>query len=73
MIVYNDILGKLKAAGWPTTRIRKEKIISQSTLQKLRTGDPITTESLDTICRLTGCQPGDLLSWEPDSEYSRLE
>ena len=49
MIVYKDILAKLKEAGYTTTRLRKEKILPESTITRLRNNNPITTETLDTI------------------------
>lgn len=66
MIVYNDILGKLKEAGYTTYRLRKEKIIPDSIVQRLRSGKPITTDTLDTICNLLNCQPGDLIRFEKE-------
>lgn len=64
MIIYNDILGKLKEAGYTTYRIREENILPQSVVQRLRTGKPITTDTLDTLCNLLNCQPGDLIQFE---------
>lgn len=68
MIVYHDILGKLAACGWPTTRLQREKQISNGTIIQIRAGRPITTTTIDTICRLCSCQPGDILSYVPDQE-----
>lgn len=72
MIAYNDILQKLKSAGYNTTRIRKENILPQSTLQRLREGKPITTETIDILCQLLNCQPGDILEYVPDNEESEV-
>ncbi|GEM_PF-415535 len=66
MIIYKNILSQLKDAGYNTTRIRKEKILPQSTLQRLRNSDPISTETLNIICTLLDCQPGDILEYIPD-------
>ena len=68
MILYKiDILQQLKAAGYTSYRLQKEKILADSTLQKLRNGDTrITVENLNTICGLLDCQPGDLLEWTPE-------
>lgn len=66
MIVYHDILARLASCGWPTTRLQRERMISNGTIIQIRAGKPITTATLDTICRLCRCQPGDLLSWVPD-------
>lgn len=61
MIIYKDILQKLKDTGYNTNRIRKEKILSEGTLQRLRDGRPITTETIDVICNITGCNVCDLI------------
>ncbi len=65
MIIYNDILGKLKAAGYNTNRLRTDRKLSESVIQALRTGRPITLAQLDIICDLIGCQPGDILTHKP--------
>ena len=66
MIVYKDVLGKLVQAGYTTYRIRKEKLIPENTMQKLRSGGAVTTDTLDTLCCLLKCQPGDLLQYVSD-------
>ena len=53
MIVYKDILTKLSEAGYNTTTIRKEKILSESTLTKIRNNEPIRLDSLEVISMLT--------------------
>lgn len=61
MIIYKNILQKLKDAGYNTNRIRKEGLLSEGTLQRLRDGRPITTETIDTICNLTGCKVEEII------------
>ena len=68
MIVYNDILGKLSAAGWSTYRLQRESILGNGTIIQIRAGKPITTRTIDIICGLLQCQPNELLSWRPDEE-----
>ena len=64
-IVYKiDVLAQLKAAGYAPSRIRKEKLLSESTVQKLRTGESIGWDNIETICRLLNCQPGDILEYK---------
>lgn len=53
MIVYKDILAKLSGAGYNTTIIRKDKILSESTLTKIRNNEPIRLDSLELISKLT--------------------
>ncbi|MBE6754435.1 MAG: XRE family transcriptional regulator [Ruminococcaceae bacterium] len=58
-----DVLAALKEKGITTYKIRQEKIMSESTVQKLRAGEGISWENLETLCRLLECQPGDLVEY----------
>ena len=62
-----DILAELKKKGYSTARIREEKLIGQSYLQQLRHGDLVSWKTIDTLCRLLECQPGDLVEYIEDS------
>ena len=61
-----DVLAALKEKGFTTYRIRKDKLLSESTVQKLRSRSPIAWENLETLCELLDCQPGDLVEYLPD-------
>ena len=65
MLQYKmNVLQELKNAGYSTYRIRAEKILSEGTMQRLRTGSTaITLESLGILCNILRCQPGDILEW----------
>jgi putative transcriptional regulator len=56
-----DVLTALKEAGYSSYRLRKEKLLSESTLQKLRDGIIVSTDVIEQLCGLLNCQPGDLL------------
>lgn len=66
MIIYKDIIGQLVSAGYTTYRMRKEKLLPEGTIQKLRKNGSVTTDTLDTVCRLLSCQPGDIMEYVPD-------
>ncbi len=62
-----NILSELKNAGYSSYRLRKEQVLSEGTLQKMRVGDvSIRMESLGEICGILRCQPGDLVEWVPN-------
>lgn len=61
-----DVLAALKEKGITTYQIRKEKLLSESTVQKLRAGIGVSWENLETLCRLLGCQPYDLIEYVKD-------
>ena len=48
-------------AGYNTYRLRKEKLLSESSIQFLRNGQMVSIKSLECICRLLKLQPGDII------------
>ena len=66
MLIYKDILGQLSAAGFTTYRLRKEKLLSERTIQRIRDGYPINTTTIDAICTLLNCQPDKILEYKKD-------
>ncbi len=69
MIVYEDVFKRLSDAGWSTYRLRKDGMLSEGTMTRLRNNQSVTMEAIDTICRLCKCQPGDILRYK-DTERS---
>lgn len=67
-IIYDKLLALMESKGLTTYRIRKEKIISESTLQNIREGKRITTDAVAALCDALDCQPGDILEYVPDNE-----
>lgn len=68
-----NILESLKNKGYTTYKIRKEKILGESTLQKMRTNSLLSWAELNAVCGLLDCQPGDLLEHVKDSEKMERE
>ena len=69
MIRYKiDVINELKKAGYSSTRIRNENILSQATMTAIRNGGNITTATLNIICSILKKQPGSILEWVPDAE-----
>ena len=58
-----DVLAALMEKGITTYQIRKEKLLSESIVQKLRAGIGVSWENLETLCRLLDCQPYDLIEY----------
>ena len=64
MLKYKiDILEELKQKGFTTYKLRKDKIIGEAQIQKIREGELASKETLNTICKLLNCQPGDILEY----------
>lgn len=58
-----DIIAALKNTGYNTNIIRKEKLLSEGTLQSLRKGNYISMYAIAKICKLLNCQPGDIMEY----------
>ena len=62
MLKYKiDVLEELKGKGYTSYKLRKDKIMGEAQIQKIRQG-----ETLNTICKLLQIQPGDLLEYIDD-------
>ncbi len=59
-----DVLSSLKQHGYNTTRLRREKLLGESTIQQLRTGTLVSWANIARICEMLQCQPGDILEYE---------
>jgi putative transcriptional regulator len=69
MLVYKiDVLEALKEAGYNTNRIRKEKLIPNSSMQNIRDGVMVGNIVLNTLCNLLDMQPGNIIKYVPDPE-----
>lgn len=62
-----NILSALKEKGYTPTRIRKEKIMSESTLQKFRDNEIVSIDNISRLCEILDCQPGDIIEYESDN------
>ena len=66
-IVYKiDVLAALKEAGYNTTKIRKDKIMGEAMLQKIRSGQMVSWATLETLCELLNCNVGDILNFQKE-------
>lgn len=67
-----DVIKLLKEKGYNTSRIRQDKIMGESMLQKLRQGQMVSWNTLDTLCRLLDCQPGDIIEYVDKKQSSEV-
>ena len=58
-----DVLATLKEKGYNTNKIRKEKIMGEAMLQKIRNGEMVSWSVFEKLCDLLDCQPADLIEY----------
>ena len=69
MLIYKfDVLNALKDAGYNTSRLRKEKLLGESSIQSLRRGKMIGIIALEKICELLDMQPGNIIKYTKKEE-----
>lgn len=61
-----DVLAMLSEAGWSSYRMRKERVMGERALQKIREGKLPSWAELDKLCALLRCHPVDLLEYVQD-------
>ena len=62
-----DIMQELKAKGYNTTRLRREQLLSETVITKIRRKDPsLTFDILSRLCYMLQCQPADIIEFVPD-------
>lgn len=62
-----DVLAELKVKGYPTTVLRRDKILGESAIQRLRHKQSVSYTVLARLCKMLDCQPGDILEYVPES------
>lgn len=64
-----DVLEALKAAGYTTYKLRQERILGERVIQQLRSGEIVSWKTIDTLCVLLNCQPGDIVEHLEGGEH----
>lgn len=65
-----DVLSELKLKGYTTTVLRKDKILGESAIQRLRHKKSVSYTVLARLCKMLDCQPGDILEYVPENSES---
>ena len=72
MLKYKDVLQKLKIKGYSSYYLSKHKIMGNSKIQNIRE-NKVDTKTINHICQLLNCQPGEILEYIPDNTDSADE
>ena len=72
MIVYEPFWKTLKASGESTYTLINKHRISSATIDKLRKNEPVTTTTLNDLCRILSCRIEDILLYIPSDSDQKL-
>lgn len=67
-IRYEKLFELLRQKGYSSTYWLRQNGIFPATVNKLRKNQAVTTDTINNICRLLDCQPGDITEYVPDDE-----
>ena len=65
-IKYEKLIKMLQDRGITSYTVKKAGTIGQATWKKIQQGGNIDTRTINALCRLLDCQPGDLLEYSED-------
>ena len=68
MISYKPLLSMMDAMKVTSYTIRQDEVIGQSTISAIRNGKPITTKSIDALCRYFNCKVSDVIEYVADDQ-----
>lgn len=71
MISYEPFWKTLRERNISTYQLIYEYGILPDTIQRLRSGKPVTTKTLNNLCLAIGCQIPDILEFTPGEEESK--
>lgn len=67
-IIYDKLFALLEKKGYTSYTIRKTNLIGQGTITALRNGRGLTSSTLERLCDVLDCQPGDLMEYVRDTK-----
>ena len=73
MISYDRFWDTLRDSPESTYTLIKNHRISSSTIDKLRKNKPVTTTTINDLCRILNCRIEDIVEYIPDPEPGNPE
>ena len=68
MICYDPLWKTMKERQAKTYTLRVKHGMSHATVQRLQANQPVSTHTLDKLCRILDCQLEDVAKYIPDQE-----
>jgi len=66
VISYAPLWETMKKRGATTYTLQVRGGISSSTIRRLKAGDSVSTNTLDALCKILGCELPDIVEYLPD-------
>lgn len=69
-ICYDKVFKLMELRGFNKNYLRKNGLYA-ATVDKLIKGGTVDTDTINKLCRILDCQPGDILEYVPDDMPER--
>lgn len=66
MISYKKLFDLLRECGCSSTYWLRSNGVSPTIVNKLRKNERVNSDTIDKLCRLMDCQPGDIMEYVED-------
>ena len=66
MISYAPLWLTMQKQGATTYTLQVKGQISSSTIRRLKSGQSVSTNTIDALCKLLGCDLSDIIAYHPD-------
>lgn len=66
MVSYAPLWKTMEKCGATTYTLQVKGGISSSTIRRLKTGDSVSTNTLDALCKILNCTMQDVVEYLPD-------
>ena len=73
MISYKPFYRILKEKGFSTYKLIQQYGISRSLLDRLKHNKPLSTVTIDDLCKILSCRVEDILEFLPDENHKAQE
>lgn len=70
MIIYNKLFHMLTDKGMTREQLKNAAGLASGTMTKISKGESVTLNTINSICEVFQCQPGDILTWVSDDTMS---
>lgn len=65
-ITYSKLFSLLKSKGYSSTYWLRQNGVHPATVNKLKRNERVNTDTINLLCRLLDCQPGDIMEYVED-------
>lgn len=66
LISYDPLWNTMQKIGASTYTLQVKGEISSSTIRRLKAGDSVSTNTLDSLCKVLNCSIQDIIEFRPD-------